>query len=422
MGKFDFFHKLESMTEKAFLGNKLTIYRIKYPNSYMRLVNIQVNFGSRDYMLKSQNNIQYLPYGAAHFLEHLMFWKGNHNVYEDFFKRNAILNAFTTYTDTNFMFNTRPEFVSENLEELFSILNQHQLNDAIVEQEKRVIKNEIDTAKMDQWVDKHYRMLHLLCNGSPVSIYPAGNHSDIDSLTTKELKTAYQTFYQPKNMKLFIIGGREELDDIISHKLESYENNQEHCSLSRHLEPRCDLLSKDVFQNYKSNIGISGFMIGVLLPRSKDNELLLKQKVYWEIFLRALFHIGSPFIQELQKSNKIFLQNLAMHTHFTEDVSFIILDLQGEKSEILFEAWNANILNDRKKVSKWLSYGKEVFLNNIIYESDYLRKLFDWISDYAYYDCSLLKVYQIVENMRDDDFLRLMHFFIEAKKVYISYT
>lgn len=422
MGKLDFFKKLYNSTEKVVLRNGMEIYRIKFPDTYMRLVNIQVNFGSRDYMLKLSDIIQYLPYGTAHFLEHLMFWQGEHNVYEDFFKRNAVLNAFTSYTNTNYMFTTLPESVSENLEELIDILIQHKLDDKIIEQEKRIIKNEIDIAKIDQWMDKHYKMLHLLCNGSPVSTYPTGNHNDIDSLTTKQLKIAYQTFYQPKNMKLFIIGGNEELDNIVYRKLENDECYREQSSLKRYWQPYCSVLSRDIYCSFKSNNAIPEYMIGVLLPHFANNELLLKQKIYWNVFLSALCHIGSPFIQELQKSRQIFLQNLSVYTHFTEDISFFILTLQGEQPRMFFEEWNTYMMNNTQKASTWLSYGKERFINTIIYESDYLRKLFDWISDYAYHDCSLLKVYQIIEKMEVDDFLQLIHFFNEVKKAYISYT
>lgn len=159
-----------------------------------------------------------------------------------------------------------------------------------------------------------------------------------------------------------------------------------------------------------------------MLPHFANNELLLKQKIYWNVFLSALCHIGSPFIQESQKSRQIFLQNLSVYTHFTEDISFFILTLQGEQPRTFFEEWNTYMVNNTQKASTWLSYGKERFINSIIYESDYLRKLFDWISDYAYHDCSLLKVYQIIEKMEVDDFLQLIHFFNEVKKAYISYT
>lgn len=421
MGKLDFFKQLDSMTEIIVLNNGMKVYRIKFPNTAMRLVNIQVNFGSRDFMLKSANETHFLPRGTAHFLEHLMFWQNDHNIYEDFFNRNAVLNAFTTYTDTNFMCTLLPEHILENMKELFSILVHHQLDHSMIEQEKRVIKNEIETAQMDQRLDKHYRMLRLLCNGSPISVYPTGNQDDLDSLTIQELEIAYKTFYQPQHMKLFIIGGKEDLCSILPSTMENYCNDEEFGDLKRYWPPHSHILTKDIFVSLDGHSVTPEFMVGIQLSLSVDEDLL-KQKIYCEIFSRALFHMGAPLIQYLQQSEHLFLQHLSVYGHFTEDISFLILTLQGEGSKIFFDKWITYVMDHKQWITDWLAYGKEAVINAMIYESDYIRKLFDWISDYAYYDYSLLDVYKVIEDMQASDFIRLIDFFIEAKKVYISYT
>ena len=112
----------------------------------------------------------------------------------------------------------------------------------------------------------------------------------------------------------------------------------------------------------------------IQFEKSSVGKYLLKQKKFWEIFSRAMFYTNSPLVQELQIDNQIYLQNLSLYGHFTEDISFLILTIQGEKSEMFFDKWISDFKNKNQNIPEWLAYGKRIFENTIIYDSDYNRK------------------------------------------------
>lgn len=102
----------------------------------MRLCNVKVNFGSRDIRLHSGDSEKVLPYGTAHFLEHVLFWHNGRNLYSNFFDHGALLNAFTTYTDTNFMFTSLPDRLEHTISKLLDALWNPSFDENIVAQEK----------------------------------------------------------------------------------------------------------------------------------------------------------------------------------------------------------------------------------------------------------------------------------------------
>ncbi|KOS66791.1 hypothetical protein AEA09_16245 [Lysinibacillus contaminans] len=421
MKKTDFLELLDSSSESYTLSNGLQIFRIKHPNTSMRLVNIQIDFGSRDIKLRSPDgSIKSLPAGTAHFLEHLMFWKDNQNIYEDFFTKNAFINAFTSHLNTNFMFTTLQDNVFENIKFLFTILTQHQVNEVNIIKEKQIIKSEIETANMDYSIKKQYEMLKLLCNGSPVSIYPTGSQIDIESLSSNDIKIAYKTFYRPDNMRIFILGGKEDIDESLLDELGRFKIPED-TTYIKHLNFHKNTITEDIYEKIDNSTGITEYVIGVNLPRL-DGEELVKQKIYWEIFTKALFDMESPFIQELQKTSNIFIRNLSVYGHFTEDISFLILTIQGDSPQEFFDSWQSYIINQSENIDNWLRFGKDSFRNNIIFESDYIRKLFDWISTFSDYHCSLSKVNEISKNINISNFDKLLNSFINTKKVHILYT
>lgn len=122
MEKKAFFQQLDEQTDIRYTDSGLKIFRLKFPRAHLRLCNVKIDFGSRDVCIRAESGDTLLPYGTAHFLEHLLFWHNGRNLYSDFFAHGALLNAFTTYTDTNFMFTSLPDRLRQTIPILLDAL------------------------------------------------------------------------------------------------------------------------------------------------------------------------------------------------------------------------------------------------------------------------------------------------------------
>lgn len=152
----------------------MKIFRLQFPRAHLRLCNVKTGFGSRDIRLQSETGGRMLPYGTAHFLEHLLFWHNGRNLYSDFFEHGALLNAFTTYTDTNFMFTSLPDRLRQTIPILLDALWNHSFDEQIIAQEKAVITSEIETALLNHQLHYHYQLIQMLSPASPAAVFPAG--------------------------------------------------------------------------------------------------------------------------------------------------------------------------------------------------------------------------------------------------------
>lgn len=99
MEKKAFFQQLDERTDIRYTDSGLKIFRLKFPRAHLRLCNVKIDFGSRDVCIRAESGDTLLPYGTAHFLEHLLFWHNGRNLYSDFcawraFKRIHYLHRY----------------------------------------------------------------------------------------------------------------------------------------------------------------------------------------------------------------------------------------------------------------------------------------------------------------------------------------
>src|SRR5699024_593054 len=84
------------------LSNGLKVSVLPRPEITKAFAIFTTNFGSNDIQFEPIGNTKKVtaPLGVAHFLEHKMFDKGDHDVFADFGKLGASANAYTNSTQT----------------------------------------------------------------------------------------------------------------------------------------------------------------------------------------------------------------------------------------------------------------------------------------------------------------------------------
>ena len=192
-------------TEK--LDNGLTVFLL--PRQEMSKVYsfFTTDYGSVDHSFTPIGKTEKVtvPEGVAHFLEHKLFEKEDRDVFEDFGKQGASANAYTSTTETAYLF-TATTNIEENLTTLLDFVQQPYFTEQTVEREKGIIVQELQ-----MYLDQADRRLAMGCvqamfKNHPVRNEVLGTEESINAITKDDLYTSYDTFYHPDNMELFIAG------------------------------------------------------------------------------------------------------------------------------------------------------------------------------------------------------------------------
>lgn len=306
-------------TEK--LTNGLTVFLLPRPEMSKVYGFFSTNYGSIDqtFVPLGKDEFVTVPEGVAHFLEHKLFEKKDGDVFTDFSAQGASANAFTSNTQTAYMF-TATERIEENIETLIDFVQEPYFTDESVEREKGIIGQEIQMY-MDQPDHRMYmNMLQAMFKNHPVRQEVLGTKESVYSITKEDLYTCYQTFYHPENMTLFIAGNID-----VPKTMKLIKDNQTAKSfmtidkIKRFMpnEPKTVATHK---QSIQMNVATPKVMVGMKeYAHELEKEELLKRSVLQGMLLEHFFSSSGEFYEELYDSglidNSFFLQTSVEKDH-----------------------------------------------------------------------------------------------------------
>ena len=221
MQQFKYLEFNQSVYQKQ-LDNGLLVTMLPMEGFHKTYAVLSTEFGSIDnaFVPNQKNELLTVPDGVAHFLEHKMFEKADHDAFDLFGKLGADANAFTSFTQTRYLFSTTSH-LHENLDVLLDFVQDPYFTEQTVAKEKGIIGQEITMYNDDPSWRLYLGMLGNLYPNDPMRIDIAGTQESIQKITAPILYDAYRTFYQPANMNLFVAG---RLD--VEQTLEWVEQNQ----------------------------------------------------------------------------------------------------------------------------------------------------------------------------------------------------
>ena len=146
-----------------------------------------------------------VPEGIAHFLEHKLFESPDNNLFDKFSKLGANVNAYTNFNQTAYLFSSTDNFY-ESLSLLIEFVQNPYITDENVEKEKGIIAQEINMYMDNPGWRVYFNCLKAMYNEHPVKIDIAGTIESIQKINKELLYKCYNTFYNPTNMVLFVIG------------------------------------------------------------------------------------------------------------------------------------------------------------------------------------------------------------------------
>ena len=320
-------------------GLTVTLLPKKDFNEVYGVVSVQV--GSVDTRFTvDDKGLQKYPQGIAHFLEHKLFEREDSgDVMAAFTELGAESNAFTSFTNTNYLFSTS-ENVLECLDLLEELVTTFNMTEESVEREKDIIQQEREMYQDDPDSCLFFKTLANLYPESPLASDIVGSENSIDAICLEDLEENFKEFYRPVNSNIFLVGNFdfERLEDYFAKKSypqeKKYEFKREQISL--HPVKTTESLRMDV-ASPKLAIGIRG-----------NEDIGNRDQYRYHLLLKLLFTMmfgwTSQRFQKLYEIGKLDA-SLSLEIEVDPRFHFVILTMDTKEPVALSHQFRKAIRN-----------------------------------------------------------------------------
>lgn len=389
------------------LENGLRVYFMPKRGFVKKYAVLATDFGSNDleFIPNGENEKIRVNEGIAHFLEHKMFEQPDGgNAFDLFSKYGASANAFTNFNMTAYLFSATENF-NECLSHLIDYVQTPYYTEENVEKEKGIIAQEIKMYDDDPSWQVYFNALKAMYQKHNVRIDIAGDVESIYKITPKELYKCYNTFYNPSNMILFVIGDLDvdEIMDVIKKAnhddIKKIEGNIQRFSETEPKEIAC----KEIVEKYQ----VSMPMFNIAYKDEDVNlkgKALLKKEVVSDILCDMIFKTGSDLNEYMYMNGMV---NDSFYGGFYSEVDYAFTLISGEGKDPYkvketineyLEKYKKEGLSEegferakKKKIGEFLKYmdSIEFIANNFI--------------SYAFKDVNILDYLEVLKEVKFED-------------------
>lgn len=237
------------MINVKILSNGLTVILDTIPDASYAMIGIACKAGSIN---ENQDE-----HGISHFIEHMLF-KGSKNrsafdIVKEIDELGASINAGTGYDATIYYVKCLSENLISALDILTDMIENPLFDPAAIENERRVIIEEINMYADDPESVSIDRLSEIVFNNSQYSHYISGKIEDVKSITPEQIRKYYKEHYTVSNLVVSIAGLFDE-DEVLNF-LDSRFKNLAHEPRQDKLlpvkyEPRRETIIKDTKQSH----------------------------------------------------------------------------------------------------------------------------------------------------------------------------
>lgn len=292
------------------LGEKY--YSVKHPSGLTILIYPKegysssfamfgTDYGSIDtkYKRSDSDELEVIPEGCAHFLEHKLFESEDLDAFERFAKTGASANAYTSFDKTCYLFSCSDRF-DESLEILLDFVQSPYFTEKTVQKEQGIIGQEI---KMYQDVPDWqvlFNLLGIMYSKHPVRVDIAGTTESIATITAQTLYDCYNTFYNLNNMVLAVVGNVsvEEVLEIADRQLKKSDN----VTVSRVPFDEPDE-TVSAYTEQKLPVTVPSFILGYKESCKNCQTRTLKERIETAVLLDIIAGDSSQLYKELIDSS-----------------------------------------------------------------------------------------------------------------------
>ena len=359
-----------------------------------------------------------VPDGIAHFLEHKLFEKEGANALDLFSKMGVSSNAYTSFDQTVYFFETSEKF-EESIGMLVKLIKEPYFTDENVQKEQGIIGQEISMYDDDPSFMVYFNALRAMYQKNPVRIDIAGTIESISHITKELLYTCYNTFYSPQNM-FFLVVGDVDVDktiDIIEENIKKYETKVDtNAKIEKFSEdePK-EVAQKEIVQ--KMEIYLPQLCIGYKLDLAKKEEIV-KNEIIVSIISDMYFSKQSDFFEREYNNGKIN-SFIDMQYEGSDTFSHVILsttstDIDSIEKDIL------DYINQIKKEpidEELFEVIKRKKIGEAILSSDSLNVSYRRVIDAILDDTSVYADMEILKNIKASDIKEFLNKLSEENRV-----
>ncbi len=284
------------------------LYILPRPGYRKKYAIFSTRFGSVDnsFRVEPEQDYTELPDGVAHFLEHKLFEDEQGNVFNRFAELGASANAFTSFTQTSYLFSATTNF-EESLGELLRFVQEPYFTKETVAKEQGIIGQEIKMYEDHPHWRVFFNLLESLYRVHPVRNDIAGTVESIAQITPELLYRCYNTFYHPSNMAIFIVGDLE--PQRVAEQVEADIKSRGHGQIGQIIRNYPDEPDNVMKEKVVQELVVSEpiFYLGfkdVVAGRLTGNELM-RREILMELVLDIIFGTSERLYNDLYRDNLI---------------------------------------------------------------------------------------------------------------------
>lgn len=273
--------------------------------------------------------------GVAHFLEHKLFETEDKNIFATFSNMGCSVNAFTSYHETVYYFQTTSKNISDPLNLLLDFVQDLALTDENVEKEKGIIIEELSMYLQNadnRLVDETYKSLY---HEYPLKYDVGGDEESVKAISRKELEECYKLNYHPSNMVLAI---SSPIDPEIL--IEIVRNNQKTKNFKDRVKPVSnnkpepeEVVRKEF--SFTMDVSKPKHLYAIKLkPDFKDSKDAAFKEMCMSIYFKAYF---TPYNPNYQKwlDEGLINDYFGYEVDFAKDYAYLMFYEESENDTIV---------------------------------------------------------------------------------------
>ena len=368
---------------------------------------VDIEFTARDSKKKTY------PKGIAHFLEHKLFERENsEDIMAAFTKLGADSNAFTSFTNTSYLFSTSDN-VADCLDLLDELVTSFNITEESVEREKDIIQQEREMYQDDPDSCLFFKTLANLYPGTPLASDIVGTEDSIEDISLEDLLDNFDEFYTPVNSQIFLVGNFD-LELIQNYFLQKDVGG---CIVQNPKEPIALHTVKKV-ESIRMDVASPKLAIGV-----RTNSDMGHQDCYrYSILLRALFTMmfgwTSKRFQSLYETGKLD-SSLSLEVEINRRFNFLMLTMDTKEPVAISHQFRKAIQNfavDSDVSEEHLDLIKSEIYGEFIHSMNSLEFIATQYQSHSD-ETTLFDLPKIIQEMTLDDVLEVGHHFIDNSEI-----
>ena len=411
--------------EKYYPAVKETLYQAKLENGLTvsllpkndfnevyGVVTVYVGSVDTEFTARDRKKKTY-PKGIAHFLEHKLFERENsEDIMAAFTKLGADSNAFTSFTNTSYLFSTS-ENVAECLDLLDELVTSFNITEESVEREKDIIQQEREMYQDDPDSCLFFKTLANLYPETPLASDIVGTEDSIEDISLEDLRDNFDEFYTPVNSQIFLVGNFD-LELVQNYFLQKDVGG---CIVQNPKEPIALHPVKKV-ESIRMDVASPKLAIGV-----RTNSDMGHQDCYrYSVLLRALFTMmfgwTSKRFQSLYETGKLD-SSLSLEVEINRRFNFLMLTMDTKEPVAISHQFrkaiqsfvtDADISEEHLDLIKSEIYGEFIHSMNSL---EFIATQYQSHSD----ETPLFDLPKIIQEMTLDDVHEVGHHFIDNSEI-----